>query len=158
MSIHKATPAPLVQALRAAGHRITSQRIVVFEALGRSRDHPSAEALYRRVRRRHPTISRASVYKALNLFASLGLLAELKGADGLAHFDGEVSPHANMVCVRCGAIEDLRDIDVEALLQRVARLSGFAAEPHLNVRGICPACTETQDHRKAGRRKANRQA
>lgn len=152
MSIHKALPAPLVQFLRAAGHRITSQRIAVFEALRRSRDHPSAEALYRRVRRRHPTISRASVYNALNLFASLGLLAELEGADGLAHFDGEVSPHANMVCVRCGAIEDLRDIDVEALLQRVARLSGFAVERHLTVRGICPACT------KAARRQTSRRA
>lgn len=98
------------------------------------------------------------MYKALNLFAELGLLAELKGADGLTHFDGETSPHANMVCVRCRAIEDVKDDEVEALLRRVARLSGFVVERHLTVRGICSACTKTQYSRQAGRRRASRQA
>ncbi|MDR7522080.1 MAG: Fur family transcriptional regulator [Armatimonadota bacterium] len=122
---------------------MTAQRVAVFEALQMSRDHPSAEALLRRVRRRYPTLSRASVYNALNLFTSLGLVAALDGPDGLARYDPGTLPHANVVCVRCGAIDDVTDPGIPALLRRAAGRSGFVLEPYLTVRGLCPACART---------------
>lgn len=140
--------------LRAAGYRVTPQRIALFEALRASHDHPPAEVLYQRVRRTHPTMSRASVYKSLQLLASLGLAVQLEGTDGAVRFDGDLSPHVNMVCVRCGRIEDLAGIDVGPLLREVARASGFAVGHHLALRGMCPRCqreSQQQQQRKVVR-------
>lgn len=137
--------------LRAAGYRVTPQRIAVFEELRASSDHPSADALFRRVRRRHPAVSRAAVYKTLQVLASLGLAAQFQGTDGAARFDGDPAPHLNMVCVRCGAIEDLVGIDAAPLIRRAARISGFRVEGHLTVRGICPRCRRRSNQRKVVR-------
>jgi len=126
--------------LRTAGFRVTAQRIALFEVLRASPDHPSAEMLYQRVRRHYPAISRASVYNALQVLASLGLAGQFEGADGAARFDGDLASHVNMICVQCGRIRDLPGIDVDRLLRRVARVSGFAVGRHLSVRGICPQC------------------
>jgi len=143
MNLNKVEVMPFLRSLRAAGHRVTPQRLALFAELRAAADHPSAETLFRRVRRRHPTVSRASVYKTMHLLSALGLAIPLEGADGVTRYDGRSTPHVNAVCVRCGTVVDLA-ADVSRLLPQLARASGFLLERHLTVRGLCPKC------RKAG--------
>ncbi len=86
---------------------MTPQRRVLLEELKSSFDHPSAEELLERVRRRLPRISLATVYRNTELMASRGLVKKLKGRKGKAHFDGRVEPHHHMRCALCGRFFDL---------------------------------------------------
>ena len=59
------TESTVREALEAAGCRYTAQRVAVFGYLEQVKTHPTAEEVYRAVRKQMPRISLATVYKAL---------------------------------------------------------------------------------------------
>ncbi len=97
----------LRSALEAAGWKLTPQRLAVYDALRSADGHPTAEEVCRRVRRMIPTISLATVYKALEAFAAAGLAAKLAADDGTARFDARRDGHYHLRCLRSGTVEDL---------------------------------------------------
>src|SRR2546423_1598080 len=83
--------------LRARGLRLTAPRALILEAVRATDAHPSAFAVYRKVRRRLPRVSLATVYRNLRRLAAEGFLLERAGADGL-RFDGNVARHDHFTC------------------------------------------------------------
>ncbi|HEY8450454.1 MAG TPA: Fur family transcriptional regulator, partial [Bacillota bacterium] len=59
--------------LSSHGYRVTPQRLAIYEALVATDQHPSAEELYRQVKKRFPMISPATVYNTLQLLVRMGL-------------------------------------------------------------------------------------
>ena len=57
----------IVGRLRERGHRLTPQRYAVGRALVEGGEHPSAEQLFHRVSDACPMMSRATVYKTLDI-------------------------------------------------------------------------------------------
>jgi Fur family transcriptional regulator, peroxide stress response regulator len=92
-----------------AGMRITPQREAVFRALVASDDHPTAEAVYRRVRREMPHISFDTVNRTLNTLCHIGAAFIVPGSDTVRHFDGDLSSHQHFRCVKCKRIIDFHD-------------------------------------------------
>jgi Fe2+ or Zn2+ uptake regulation protein len=83
-------------------------------------DHPSADEVFLRVRRKFPMVSRATVYNTLNLFVSKGLLRQFVLTGGRVVFDPNLDRHHHFIDVDSGQIEDvpwesLRVSDVSAL-------------------------------------------
>ena len=66
-----------VAALRAAGYRITPQRVEICRALAESREHPTPQALYRQISAKSPGISQATVYNTLTVLRDLGEVVEV---------------------------------------------------------------------------------
>jgi Fe2+ or Zn2+ uptake regulation protein len=93
--------------LEAAGWKLTPQRLAVYDALCHADGHPTAEEVCRRVRGSIPTISLATVYKALEALAAAGLAAKLSAEDGTARFDARRDDHYHLRCLRSGTVEDL---------------------------------------------------
>ena len=60
-----------------AGLAATHQRFVIYRTLVESKDHPSPELVYARVRKEIPSISQATVYKNIHTFVEIGLLREV---------------------------------------------------------------------------------
>ena len=54
------------QACRAAGLKLTHQRLEIYRELAMSSDHPSAESLYKRLKKKLPTISQDTIYRTLS--------------------------------------------------------------------------------------------
>ncbi|MBF8287580.1 MAG: ferric-uptake regulator [Candidatus Rokubacteria bacterium] len=67
-------------ALRARGLRLTGPRRVILEVLRGTDSHPTAEWVYRFVRRRLPRVSLGTVYRNLRLLVAEGLAAEIPGS------------------------------------------------------------------------------
>src|SRR5690242_2200200 len=67
--------AELAERLRAAGQRVTAQRLVILEALVPGL-HLSADDIYARVAPLLPAVNRSTVYRTLELFRDLGLISE----------------------------------------------------------------------------------
>lgn len=121
------------QALEDAGCRYTAQRAAVFDYLGKVTSHPTAEEVYRAVRRRLPKISLATVYKALEALVEARLATKLTNGDGSARYDCRGEDHYHLRDVATGEIRDLPvefDPDLLAKIdpRLVERLSGAGFE------------------------------
>jgi Fe2+ or Zn2+ uptake regulation protein len=123
--------------------RLTPQRRAVLDVLRECDDHPTAADVLARVRRRHPGIGAATVYRSLALLVENGDALELNLGDGAsARYDGNISHHDHVVCVGCGrALDVARGKTSGPNVTRLARRTGFAISGYdLQFRGHCPDC------------------
>ena len=97
----------LVSALEKRGARPTQQRRVVYAAVARRTDHPTAEAIHLEARRRVRGMSLATVYSTLDLLSEAGLVRRVPGPDGRARYDARTDAHDHRRCLGCGRIDDL---------------------------------------------------
>ncbi|REK12864.1 MAG: transcriptional repressor [Planctomycetota bacterium] len=121
------------RALEAAGCRFTVQRAAVFHYLEQVQTHPTAEDVYRAVRRKLPRISLATVYKALEALVDAHLATKLTNGDGSARYDCRGDDHYHLRDVESGEIRDLPvEFDPDLLKKLdpklIERLSGSGFE------------------------------
>ena len=127
---------------RTARKRTTRQLEQVFKALQGDHSHPFVHGIYRRVRKRLPRISLATVYRTLHSLVEEGKIRTLLLDERGARFDPETSQHDHFVCERCGRVVDLflrraRQLDLSSLAKQ-----GYVVMTHdLTVHGICQVCT-----------------
>ena len=141
MSRSQKSDALIIETLRKNGYKATTQRIAVCRFTLHSRDHPTVQRIYKEVRKIHPTVSLATVYKTLQILTEHGLIQELDLPQSQARFDSYVGPHLNLTCVRCGNIQDFDDDAAQELVERVAAKAEFTLTgQRLDVYGICKIC------------------
>ena len=122
--------------------RNTIQRALVGEAV-KGLDHPDAEEVFEAVAAGHPHISKATVYRNLNLLAEEGAIGRVRLCAGADRFDSRTLPHYHMRCRACGKVFDapLPPIAPEAML---GDTGGFAVEGHiLEFTGLCAGCKKS---------------
>lgn len=126
---------------RARGLRRTPQRLAVYRALARDPGHPTADALYRHLRRALPSLSLATVYRTLESLARAGLVRRVGGGEGGGRFDANPLPHQHLVCRACGRVADVAYAPLAGLAPPRGELEGFLPE-RLDVRivGLCAQC------------------
>jgi Fur family peroxide stress response transcriptional regulator len=130
-------------ACRDAGVKVTHQRIEIFREIATSMEHPDAEAVFRGVQVRVPSVSLDTVYRTLWLLTDLGLVSTLGPRRESVRFDGNVSPHHHYVCTRCGLTRDFESDELDSLaLPRGLQGFGSVSTTRVEVRGMCAACTE----------------
>ena len=131
----------LKQLFAENGLKFTNQRYLVYKAMVETRDHPSAETVWRRVRLEAPAISLDTVYRTLASLEARGLVARVPAGGDETRFDGDVSAHHHAVCLRCGSIEDfaMSGADITDLPPEVAAW-GRVRDAQVLVRGVCRRC------------------
>ena len=138
---HTQLDGELTTALRARGQRVTPQRLVIHRRL-RARDrHVSAEELHAEVAPSLPGTSLPTVYAALELFESLGIVRRVHAGPGAVRFDSRTDEHGHRVCRVCGRVEDLEVAEDMRATLRGAAAGGFAPDrAELVVTGVCGDC------------------
>lgn len=132
--------------VKAAGVKLTHQRLEIFRELVATGEHPDAETLYRAVQRRVPTVSLDTVYRTLWMLHELGLVNTLGPQRGGVRFDANLDRHHHFVCVRCGAVRDFESDALDALrVPAAAKRLGTVLDAHVEVRGICEQCATEQE-------------
>jgi Fe2+ or Zn2+ uptake regulation protein len=130
----------LVDAMDRAGHRLTGQRRRVAGLVAARRGHFTAADLVADAGRLG--IGRATVFRSLDLFATLGLVerVDLPGGDH-AYVACEAAHHHHAICTSCGRSFDVDDAGLADVLARIAQRSGFRVTAHrLEVFGRCADC------------------
>ena len=131
--------------------RLTRYRAAVLDALRTSRDHPTASAVFRRVRRRHPGVAYATIYNALNWLKRHGFAAEMKINGGASRFDPLTERHDHLVCTRCGTLLDFAVELPRRMWANAGRRKGFRVERYrLELFGLCARCLRSREPRAAG--------
>jgi Fur family transcriptional regulator, peroxide stress response regulator len=141
----------LIEALRGTGYRITPQRVAICRVLAESRDHPSPQSIFREISEKFPGISQATVYNTLTVLKDLGEVVEVGLGQDRTHYEPDPTPHANLVCVRCGKIEDIQDPQVGALSSRLASQQGLRIKAaHMDIYGFCRTCEAIVESQRTG--------
>ncbi len=135
----------LVAKLRKSGYKVTPQRLAICEAILSSREHPTADQIYEKVRKKHPTMSLATVYQTLHLLSEIGLLQELGFSNCISRYDPNTSPHINIVCGKCGKIQDYRTESVGKLWTQIVEELGFQPiGQRIDIYRYCDRCAKTK--------------
>jgi Fur family peroxide stress response transcriptional regulator len=132
----------IVRQLRSQGYRLTPQRMAILRAVVFSHAHPTAEEIHQQVVADFPMISLATVYKTLNVLKGIGEILELS-VGGCSHYDGQVTPHPHLICVKCHGIINLPPEAMTEMPEEVLSETEFRALRYdLKVYGLCPRCQE----------------
>jgi Fur family peroxide stress response transcriptional regulator len=138
--------ASAIEALRKKGYKATPQRIAICRIALNSRAHPSAQQVYNEVKKIHPTVSLATVYKTLEVLRDVDLVQEINFPKGQARFDSYMTPHINLVCLKCGSITDLDDMILEEITRKVISSTRFKPTgQRVDVYGICQKCSSAKE-------------
>jgi len=138
------------QDCRKAGLRVTPQRVAVYQALIETDEHPSAEMVFRRVRRRFTSISLDTVNRTLLTLSDIGVAFIVEGTGDARRFDGNLHDHQHFRCVKCKRIVDFH----EERFENIA-VPGVLSEKFTVLRssvyfeGVCDHCADNVDNRKS---------
>lgn len=128
---------------RRAGLKVTPQRMAVFRMLIDSKEHPSAETVFRQVRMTFPNISMDTVSRTLHMLSENGLAFTVAGSGGAKRFDANLQPHHHFKCTKCQRIidffhEPFDNIDVPESVKLMYTIS----KKTVYLEGICDKCRE----------------
>lgn len=131
--------------VKRAGLKLTPQRIAIVRELADDLTHPTAQALFDRLRPAFPTMSFATVYNTLEALTRCGLVQTVRSLDlgGAVRFDPNAEAHHHAVCDACGTIHDvpIERVDVEATRMPPSIIGFRVLREQRTYRGLCSQCT-----------------
>jgi Fur family transcriptional regulator, stress-responsive regulator len=142
--------------LRERGIQVTAQRLAVLRAVA-GQPHITADAVAEAVRTAIGAISLQSVYDALALLVSEGLIRRIQPSGSPARFEDRVGDnHHHLICRECGRMVDVDCATGAAPCLTPSEGRGYEIdEAEVAYWGRCPDCLEqsrTQSTRRRTRR------
>ncbi len=130
-----------LQALRGADSRLTPARRAVVEALA-GQEHLTAPEVVEAVQAQAPDVSRASVYRTLDLLTRLGVCqVATMGSSVVRYTLTPTGKHHHLVCTRCQRSFEFESCGLSALIPELEARTGFRIHAHLlEAFGLCPEC------------------
>jgi Fur family ferric uptake transcriptional regulator len=110
-------------------------------------DHLSAEDVFMLVKDKAPEIGLATVYRTLELLSELHVVEKMNFGDGVARYDlrndSTRHHHHHLICVQCGAVDEIMEDWLGHLEERLDREYRFHVLDHrLDFQGICHRCND----------------
>ena len=103
--------------LMEKGLRITPQRMAVLDAVIKLNNHPSADNIIEFIRKNHPNIATATVYKVLDTFLEKDLIKKVKTEKDIMRYDAVLESHHHLYCSESERIEDYNDEQINKILE-----------------------------------------
>ena len=126
---------------RQAWLRVTPQRLEIYKALIQSKEHPSAEAVYQKVKKTLSSISLDTVNRTLLTLSEIGAAFVIEGSGDPKRFDGNMEGHQHFKCVQCRRVIDFyhppfENIKVPASISRKHKV----LRKTVYLEGVCDMC------------------
>lgn len=141
--------------LERRGLKLTAERQALFDELFVRHEHFEADELLVRLRAKHTKISRATIYRTLDLLVDSGIVGRVRIGESGYRYErlraGE--HHDHLICTECGRVIEFYEPRIEVLQDEVCDRHGFLAISHSHqLRGICRRCRPRAERRPADRR------
>ena len=129
------------QLCRKAGLKMTPQRIEIYKELVKTKEHPSADMLWRKVRKTFPNISLDTVNRTLLTLSEIGAAFVVEGSGDVKRYDGGMESHQHFRCLQCRRIIDFHHepFDTIALPPELEN-SFLIVRKTVYLEGICRYC------------------
>ncbi len=135
-----------LQFLRGRGQRVTGERLALFDEIFSLHGHIDAEELLGVMKARGLKISRATVYRNLDLLVESGFARKQRlGRRGFLYEHVHAGQqHDHLVCTGCGRVVEFVSQGIAALQAEICRAHGFVPMRHtLQIAGLCNRCAES---------------
>lgn len=132
--------------LRSKKYRITAQREIVLKIFAESGErHLGAEDVYRKLVEKRYRISKATVYRTVELLSKLGFLRRLEFGEGVYRYElaapNAETLHQHLICKSCGELLEIDEQIVKQLVQNVEKQTGYIVKDYdVKFFGLCPKC------------------
>jgi Fur family ferric uptake transcriptional regulator len=131
----------LKQKLKASGHKLTLPRLAVIEVLETYPEHLTHIQILEEGQKIYPKLSRATVYRTMELLVALNLVRPLYLNDPTQRFVSASGGHHHLVCSNCGTILEFDYCTADQLTQKLSEQYQFQINSHLlEFQGICQDC------------------
>jgi Fur family ferric uptake transcriptional regulator len=132
----------IVSAFEAAGYRLTAPRRALAALIASRAGHFTADDLLGESRRRRLGVTRATIFRSLDVLADLGVVERLDLPSGEHAFVAcEPAHHHHVVCSSCGRSTGVVDHGIERIADEIGRETGYRIDAHrLELFGLCPSC------------------
>ena len=121
--------------------KLTPQRLAVYKYLMSTNEHPSAEIIYKALQPEYPTMSLATVYKALKTLVEVKLVQEINVGEGNFRYDANSHEHAHIQCINCSKVTDLENISFTTLNRTAEECSEYKVlSNRIFFYGLCKDC------------------
>jgi Fur family peroxide stress response transcriptional regulator len=129
------------QLCRKAGLKITPQRLGIYKELVKSKEHPSADMLWQKVRKTFPSISLDTVHRTLLTISKIGAAFIVEGSGDVKRFDGGMESHQHFRCTQCRRIIDFHHAPFDSIAIPPELADSFLiVRSTVYLEGICRYC------------------
>lgn len=143
MPKHAAAIAKFSDFLQQQGLKLTSEREALVREIFSIHYHFEADELLFKMKQNNTKISRATVYRTLELLVKSGLVRRVHLGEDHYHYEhvSGNSHHDHLICTTCGAVIEFHDEDLERRQREICERKKFTPTFHnLQILGLCDAC------------------
>lgn len=129
--------------LQQQGLKPTNERTALVREIFSTHYHFEADELLFKMKEKSLKISRATVYRTLELLVKSGMVRRVRLGEDHYHYEHVTgnSHHDHLVCTTCGGVIEFHDEELERLQLAICRKKKFTPTYHnLQILGLCDAC------------------
>ena len=129
-----------LEMLRKEGLRFTQQRQAVWNEIQKSHEHRDAEEIYISIRTSGIKVSRATVYRTIDILVNNRLLRKMDMGDGRNRFEPRLDDkhHDHIICLETGDIIEFYSDELEKLQETIAKDRGYELVRHVHQLFVKP--------------------
>ena len=129
--------------LKGEGMKFTPQRAAILEEIILDLGHRECEDIYLALKQNGEHVSRATVYRTLDILVQNDLARKMELGDGSARYESKMGNehHDHLICTSCGTILEFVNQDIEDLQDKIAKNYNFTLKRHIHqLFGLCKEC------------------
>ena len=126
--------------LKKEGLKFTNQRLLIFKTLYENPGHFDCEEIIKLISTKYGWISRATVYRTLDILVKNNYVSKLVLDDGVARYENKkyISHHDHMICIETGKIIEFECDEIELLQEKIANERGYKIVKHVHQLFVKP--------------------
>ncbi len=130
----------LIEALKKEGLRFTEQRKSIWDEITSSDDHREAEDIFLSLRKKNINVSRATVYRTIDVLVKNNLVRKLDIGDAPSKYENKIDSHHHdhMICLETGDIIEFYNEELENLQDEIAKKHGYKVVRHVHQLFVKP--------------------
>tara|TARA_X000000368_G_scaffold396256_1_gene364387 strand:+ start:550 stop:972 length:423 start_codon:yes stop_codon:yes gene_type:complete len=130
----------LIQILKSEGLRYTEQRKAIWDEIRDSNEHRDAEDIYLKLKSNGVSVSRATVYRTIDVLVKNRLVRKMDVGEGRSLFEPRLDNkhHDHMICIDTGDIIEFYNEELENLQDKIAAENGYEVVRHVHQLFVRP--------------------
>ena len=130
--------------LSTQGLKLTNERAALVREIFATHYHFEADELLFKMKEKQVKISRATIYRTLELLVKSGMVRRVHLGEDHYHYEhvsGD-SHHDHLICTTCGSVIEFHDPELEKRQREICARRKFTPTFHnLQILGVCDSCT-----------------
>jgi Fur family ferric uptake transcriptional regulator len=129
--------------LQSERQKYTPERLSILEELASEREHFEADDLFIRLKNKGIKVSRATVYRTLDILVRSGIVSKVDFGKNKAYFEYHygIKHHDHLICIKCSKVVEFEDSTIEKHQERICQQYGFEMTGHSHrIFGLCENC------------------